>query len=717
MMTVGVFGLSDGFAGLAQAELMRGAVAGAFIVAMAFLAGYAAIRRSGLAVCALLMVGAAASLELSWLGFMSSLPAEAGVMMQALFAAAAIVFLSASVGAARYNPLLGGVMFTLALVIAGMGVINFFDRIDLAPMMRWALMGVGGGAFVLSLTQALRGDSGARLILPGVIMAASAPLLGVFAAEGSALAAFASHGLFTLGILAASIVALTETGASQMAGPAQPMDFGIRTSHDAPSRQREVRSQRERAEIVLDSQIARVLDYSGVGIWDWSPDSVDQTQSLPSLLGADSDAPFTPDALRNFIHPDDAARFDSELLSPVDGPFDVSLKLYDGRTMRVRGARAADEQSGAIERIVAFVESISAGGNGVNEERLRSATTAAVVPSADPMTAKLSAALANGDIVAAFQPIVSLDNEKIAGYEALARWRGQEAGAEEGPERFVRAAERIGEGGALAETMLNQAAAFLSDALKKEKRKDLFVAMNVSWGQMRDSSFLEAVRAAVSTYQLPKKALVLELTEADAVTDAKLAGEVFRNLKNSGVALAFDDFGAGFTCLSNLRKYDFDYLKIDKSFATDIESGGDGSKIVASLASLGKDLGLKVILEGVESKAASSKARQIGCAYGQGYAFGKPVSVESEMDETPVENEPEPAAGFSGGQQDDVTPQDSADHAAPVEAAAEPENDDAATETLDDKQAFQPSFAGADDDEEDPKPRRWRLWGGERDLR
>ena len=71
MMTVGVFGLSEGFQGLAQAELMRGAVAGAFIVAMAFLAGYAAIRRSGLAVCALLMVAGAAALEFSWLGFMS----------------------------------------------------------------------------------------------------------------------------------------------------------------------------------------------------------------------------------------------------------------------------------------------------------------------------------------------------------------------------------------------------------------------------------------------------------------------------------------------------------------------------------------------------------------------------------------------------------------------------------------------------------------------
>lgn len=456
MIAVGVFGVADGFtggfAGLAQAEMMRGAVAGAFIVAMAFLAGYAAIRRSGLAVCALLMVIGAAALEFSWLGLFSTLSSEVIVMMQALFAAAAIVFLSASIGAARYNPLLGGVMFTAALVIGGMGLINFFDRIDLAPLMRWALIGVGGFAVALAVTQALRGDSGARLVLPGVLMAAAAPVIGMLGAEGSALVAFASHGLFTFGVLAASIVALTETGVSQ-ALERTAADFGLRTSHDSAPRHRESKSTRERNEIVLDSQIARVLDYSGVGIWDWSHNAIDQTDSLPQLLGADSNAPFTPEALRNFIHPEDVARFDSELLTPVDGPFDFSIRLFDGRLIRLRGARAANEENGEIERLVTFVEQVSAG-NGVNNARLRSASEAAIVPaSADAMASKLSAALGNGDIVAAFQPIVSLDNEKIAGYEALARWRGQDAGVEEGPERFVRAAERIGQGGVLAATI------------------------------------------------------------------------------------------------------------------------------------------------------------------------------------------------------------------------------------------------------------------------
>ena len=716
MIAMGVLGLSEGFAGIEQVELLRGAVAGAFIVALAFLSCYAAIRRSGLAVCAVLMVLGAAALEFSWLGFLSGLPSEGIVMMQALFAASAIVFLSAAIGAARYNPLLGGIMFTAALVIGGMGIINFFDRIDLAPLMRWALIGVGGFAVVLSALQAWRGDSGARLVLPGVMLAAAGPLLAVFGAGESAMMTFASHGLFTLGVLAASIIALTEGGAPHLAAAAAGEGFAFRASaSDGHQRHREHRSAREKNEIVLDSQIARVLDYSGVGIWDWSHDAIDQTESLATLLGADSNAPFTPDALRNFIHPDDAPRFDSEVLSPIDGPFDVSLKLFDGRIMRMRGARAADEGSSEIERLVAFVEQVFPGsGNGVNEARLRSATEAAIVPasSSNASAAKLSAALSNGDIIAAFQPVVSLDNEKIAGYEALARWRGQDAGTEEGPEQFVRAAERIGQGGALARTMLDQAAAFLADALKKEKRKDLFVAMNVSWGQIREDGFLEAVRDAIAKYDLPKKALVLELTEADAVSDSELAGKVFRRLKDSGVALAFDDFGAGFTCLSNLRKYDFDYLKIDKSFTGDLETGGDNSKIVASLASLGKDLGLKVILEGVESKAAAQKARQIGCSYGQGYLFGKPVSVEPERAvEKPVEEKPVQAKASGKKDLADEMPEESEPEIALADSDAQ----------LDQPQEDAPAEVEVDFAEEEEalerKHRRWRFWGGAEDLR
>lgn len=650
--------LGGGIGGLtiADADLARGAIAGSFIAAAAFLAGYAAIRRSGLAVCALMMVLGAGALQFSWLGFLPAASPQMIVLIQALFAAAAIVFLSGSIGAARHNHVLGGLMFVAALVIGGMGLINFFDRIELGALMRWSLIGVAAFAMILTVLQAFRGDTGARLILPGVVMAAAAPFVGPFGLGETGGMNIASHGLFTLGVLTASIVALTEGAAPRFAGAAggvagqaadniaysaaanaQGFEAASFSREPVAGEARFASRRNERDDIVLDSQIARVLDYAGVSVWDWSPERADQTESLPSLLGADCAAPFTPDALRQFIHDDDAARFEAEVAAPIDGPFDVSLKLFDGRAVRMRGARAADEESGSLERLVAFIEAAptteKTSGNGVSGDAVRLATEAAIVPvsavplSADPMAAKLSMALEKGDIVAAFQPIVALADKRVAGYEALARWRDQEEGAEEGPETFVRAAEKAGKGGALARAMLDQAGTFLADKIKAGEDGAPFVAVNLSWGQMRDAAFAEVLSETIAKYALPKNALVLELTEADEVSEADDAGAIFKALKEAGAALAFDDFGAGFSSLSNLRNYDFDYLKIDKSFATDLEDDGDGAKIVGALAELGGKLGLNVIVEGVESDSAAAAALKLGCAYGQGYALGEPAQV------------------------------------------------------------------------------------------
>jgi len=624
-------------------ELGRGVIAGAFVAAIAYLAGYAAIRRSPIAAAALFLVVAAAALELGRLGFFNTMPAKVGVLLQGIFAASVIVFLSSTIRAARRNALLGGAMFTGALVLGGMGVINLMDRVDLAPLMQWGVIGVGVFGVGLAAVQAVRGDNAARLILPGALIAMSAPLFGALAGVESAAFALAPHGLFTLGVLAASLVALTENFRLQDSGAMAPVGqsptgqspVGQSSSYFEVADPVADTSANERRRVVIDSQIARVLDYSGVAIWDWSEDAIDQTPSLPSILGADRSAPFTPDAMRKFIHKDDTARFEQEVLKG-EGAFDVALKLFDGRKIRMRGAKAMDDTAGALERVVAFVEAASPHApadtvrnkaNGVKQSDVRKATQAAIVPAVikpDAKSLKLVEAIEQGDIVAAFQPIVDLETNKIAGYEALARWRDQKGGADEGPEIFVKTAEAAGKGGALATIMLEAAGAFLAEKIKREKHSNLFVALNLSYSQMRDKIVANAVRDVIVRHKLPAQSLVLELTEGEAVRDTASAGAVFKTLKQAGAALAFDDFGAGFSCLSNLQKYDFDYLKIDQSFAADLENGKDGAKIVRSLASLGEDLGLKVIVEGLETKAAVKAAHEIGCAYGQGYALGKP---------------------------------------------------------------------------------------------
>ena len=673
-LTAGIVenGISAGDAGL---DLGRGAIAGALIVGAAFLAGYAAVRRSGLAVCALVMVVMAAALEFSWLGLLPSLPEEATVLTLGLFAASAIIFLSATVNAAKYNPLLGGVMFTGALVLGGLGFINFMDRIDVSGLMRWSAIGVGGFAVALALTQAVRGDSAARLILPGVALAIIAPFIGPLSAVTGA-ASIAAHGVFTLGVLAASLVALSEGSA-----PARSLRSSLRQSFDASDHNARTtsrntsKSARERAEVVIDSQLGRVLDYAGVGIWDWSPEFVDQTESLPALLGADSNALFTPDAMRQFIHKDDLRTLETEVLAAEDGPFDVTLKLFNDRTIRIRGARAAAENEGILERIVAFIEYADA----------KFAEGAAFVAESKPTeTAPAAAPSFDVDkIVAVFQPIVSLSNKKIVGYEALARLNGEEGDTAQ----LIRAAAHAGKSSAFAQSMLRQAAAYLAREGKGKRGNDaIFVAMNVSWTQMSDPTFADAVAAVSKEFKLPKNALVLELTEGEAIGDADAAIPVFRKLKDLGAALAFDDFGAGFSCLSNVRKYDFDYIKIDKSFAEDLEDGGDGAKIVGALAAMGRELGLKVIIEGVESEAAAKTAAALGCAYGQGYVFGRPEAA-------PATNDDEKAA------KEDTTRKAAIARPAPSEERS-PAPEDAIDLTPD----------LATEAANDEKPMRWRPW-------
>ena len=604
---------------LAVFDLGRGAIAGALIVGAAFLVGYAAVRRSGLAVCAALMVAAAAALNFSWLGLTPWLSAKGAVFALGIFAAAGVVFLSAAIGASKTNPLLGGVMFTGALILAGLGAINFIDRIEVSGLMRWSVIAIGGFAVVLTLAQAVRGDTSARMVLPGLALAIAAPLIGPLGAIDG-VATLAAHGVFTLGILAASLVALTDGFSPQSltSGVANARHSFTSPDHRAAMSASAANASRERAEVVIDSQLGRVLDYAGVGIWDWSSEFIDQTESLPALLGADSNAPFTPDALRQFIHKDDLKKLETEVLAAEDGPFDVSLKLFNDRTVRMRGARAAAEDEGVLDRIVAFIEHADAK---FAEGLAPALNNAKQEPRPEASAKKPDVAIEN--IVAVFQPIVSLSDMKTVGYEALARLNGKEGNTAQ----LIRAAAHAGKSGELALSMLRQAAEFLARERKANKAGEVFVAMNVSWTQMSDPAFAEAVDEVTKKYSLPKGTLVLELTEGEAIGNADAATPVFRKLKNMGAALAFDDFGAGFSCLSNVRKYDFDYIKIDKSFADDLEGKGDGSKIVGALAGMGKDLGLKVIIEGIESKGAAKTAAALGCTFGQGFALGRPAAA------------------------------------------------------------------------------------------
>ena len=610
-------------------DLVRGAIGGAFVIGLAFLAGFAVFRRSSPAVCALVMVAAAAANEFSALGFFAPPGESVSVFLKGVFAASVLIFLSATIGAARRNPVLGGLMFAAALSLVGIGVINFFGRVEAAGLMRIGLVGAGAFALALAGFQAVRGDHGARLMLPGILISLAAPIaVMVFGASP-----LAGHALFAFGVLAVSLVALTEGGApvSEFAFADASVAFNAEDSMDDETKKL----------LVSENQLAQVLDYSGVAVWDWSPGNAHQTETFAELFGARAHQRVAPSRLIEAVHERDQSRFEEHVFGrdQGDGSFDLTVRSHQDDVIRLRGARAVRED-GSLERLVLFAE--RAGDDAAPKLWDAAAAGAAGAAGAMAMNAvqndpareqkpKRSAtadavakALEADKLEAAFQPIVSLSDQSVQGYEALLRPAEGAADLEKlSTEEIVQAAEQAGRGGALASMMLAQSAAFLADKIRSRKRKQLFVAMNVSYAQIRESSFLDAVKSAVKTHALPEKSLVLELTESEAVTDEAAASNVFSRLKDAGVALAFDDFGVGFSSLSNLHKYSFDYLKVDKSFVDKLGSDADAEKIVSAVAKLGSDLGLTVIAEGLETKALAESAQKCGCKLGQGFAFGE----------------------------------------------------------------------------------------------
>lgn len=646
MVSLDIAGAS-GAASLASGlEIGKGAIAGALVVSAAYLAGYAVLRRGSAAFFALLMVLAAAGLQIGWLGFAENLSPRVMVLLEGVFGAAAVIYLSAVARVVRRNAVIGGLMLAAALTLLGVGVINLTGRGDATGLMQMGLGGVAGVAILLALTQWNR-DPTARLLLPGAILAGLAPFSSNFAGSLGDGFTLLAPTLFAIGVIAASLVALTEDNI-QRAPELGLREHGSHHSAEAAAMfhadARECEAGEDEHMRMSETQLAKVADYAGVAVWDWCPHGAHQTDGMPTLMGADSRSPFTPEAIRAFIHKDDLGKLESKILASGlgDGSFDQVLKLHDGRHLRFRGARAVDDR-GDLERIVAFVESIP---DPAKAARAASAATAAftanpkpgaplqhnAAPAAGGLAGAFADALSKGDISAVFQPIVSLDDHRVAGFETLARWTGRPGEPDRASaEDLVRAAESSGKGGALARVMLEEAAQFLAREIKTSGRRSIFVAMNLSYAQMREPGFPASVKRVMSQYNLPPKSLVLELTESQAISE-KDAGDTFKALREAGAALAFDDFGSGFSSLSNLRKYSFDYLKIDKSFVDGLVKGNESGKIAQAIASLGRDLGLTVIAEGIETRETADAARKIGCTLGQGYALGAPGKASEPRD-------------------------------------------------------------------------------------
>ncbi|WP_188311979.1 putative bifunctional diguanylate cyclase/phosphodiesterase [Salinarimonas soli] len=235
----------------------------------------------------------------------------------------------------------------------------------------------------------------------------------------------------------------------------------------------------------------------------------------------------------------------------------------------------------------------------------------------------LRLALARGEFVLHYQPIVDLRSGQVNACEALLRWRHPERGMVS-PLDFIGLAEEIGLIVPIGEWVLRQACA---DAAAWPA--PVRVAVNVSPAQFRGQSLVAAVYGALTTSGLPAARLELEITEAVMLENTEATLATLTRLKDMGARIAMDDFGTGYSSLSYLRTFPFDKIKIDGSFIRNLPGEADALAIVRAISGLGESLGMTTTAEGVETADQLDSLKAEGCREVQGYLFSRPIPNEN----------------------------------------------------------------------------------------
>ncbi|MEA5510234.1 EAL domain-containing protein [Crocosphaera sp. UHCC 0190] len=240
--------------------------------------------------------------------------------------------------------------------------------------------------------------------------------------------------------------------------------------------------------------------------------------------------------------------------------------------------------------------------------------------------------LEKGEFQLYYQPIISLKTRQIAGFEALVRWISPQRGFVS-PGDFIPVAEETGLIVPLGEWILTEACEQIRYWHEKFPRTPaLIMSVNLSGRQFAQPDLVKQIESILDESEIDGDRLKLEITESMMMNDVEAAIELLNRLKGLGLRLSIDDFGTGYSSLSYLHRFPVDTLKVDKSFVGRMEEGEESGKyisIVQTIISLGHNLHLDVIAEGIETSTQLEILESLQCEYGQGYFFSKPLSQEN----------------------------------------------------------------------------------------
>lgn len=241
---------------------------------------------------------------------------------------------------------------------------------------------------------------------------------------------------------------------------------------------------------------------------------------------------------------------------------------------------------------------------------------------------EMRTALEREDFVLAFQPIVSFADGRVAGVEALLRWKHAERGMVS-PVEFIPAAERTGLIVPLGEWVLQKSLALFALAQTRSPRRTAlpegqFISINVSPRQLESEPSVERLARIIERAQVDPTQVKLEITE-QALHDPALAMAALSRLRSTGATIAIDDFGTGYSSLTHLCRYPMDTLKVDQSFIKAIGEDLRGERVISVILGMGRALDMHAVAEGVETREQFAWLQAQGCEYGQGYLMARPL--------------------------------------------------------------------------------------------
>ncbi|MEX5717645.1 putative bifunctional diguanylate cyclase/phosphodiesterase [Geodermatophilus maliterrae] len=321
---------------------------------------------------------------------------------------------------------------------------------------------------------------------------------------------------------------------------------------------------------------------------------------------------------------DTADRLADRCLAVLERPVSTPAGVFDltadvGVVVVERGPSVAD--------LTARAElAVSAARTGGRSRATRwTPTLGAAAARRDRLRADLPGAAARGELWLAFQPVVSMDEQRVTGVEALLRWRHPELG-DVPPREFVPIAERAGVIGELQRWALREATA-AAVALPESGGVPLQLGVNISASHVAARSLVDDVATALTTSGLAPQRLVLEITEATVQDDGEFVVTDIQALRLMGVHVALDDFGAGTSSLVHLTRLPIDVLKLDSTFVARVDRDGRSRALCQAVVTVGRALGLDVVAEGVETPAQLGALRGLGLGFAQGFLLSRPLPL------------------------------------------------------------------------------------------